>query len=281
MSVLEQVAFGWQCLLAALRACGSRAVWGPWAALFVLQALGLLVLAWCAHPALSWAMAPLLRAIEGDAVLRYPELYRRLPALARDTGLVLAAFVTPVAAGISAALFERHFRREPGPALVAWADGGSRAGALLLAGLPVTLAMLGLYGMLHALPHVRLSSAARAAAPLAAGAALAFVRTVFAYAPALVVLGRRSAPAALATVPATWAPGFVPAGTALLLLAPLTVAATIAAAASASLVERGAPEWGAAVVLARAAVDTFVSMVASGAVTLAWLGVIDRPVGRS
>jgi hypothetical protein len=280
MSVLEKVAFGWQCLLASLRACTSRAVWGPWALLLALQGLVLLALAWCAHPAVSWFMAPLLRAIEGDAALRYPELFRRLPALARDTGLVLAAFVTPVVAGISARLFERHYRDAPGPAAAAWAEGAARSGALLLAGLPVTLAALGLYSMLHALPVVRMSSVARELAPLLAGAALAFVRAAFAYVPALVVLGRRPGPAALAEVPSTWEPGFVPAVVAMLLLAPLTVLATAMAAASVSLVESGAPEWVAGMVFARSVVDAFVSMAASGAVTLAWLGAVDNPRGR-
>jgi hypothetical protein len=281
MSTLEQVAFGWQCLLATLRACRSRAVWGPWALLFSLQAAGLAALAGCAHPAFSWFMAPLLRAVEGDAALRYPEIFRRLPALARDTGLVLAAFVTPVVAGISARLFERRFRRSSGPAAGAWAEGAARAGALLLAGLPVTLAAVGLVAMLHNLPLVRLSSAARALAPAGAGIALAFVRTAFAYVPALVVLGRRPARDALAAVSATWVPGFVPAGTVLLLLAPLTLAAGALASASVSLVDRGAPEWIAAVVLVRAAVDAFILMAASGAVTLAWLGCVEEHLRRT
>lgn len=277
MNALEQVAFGWQCLLGSLRACRSPAIWGPWAALFALQAAGVIACWWGAHPLLSWAVAPMLRMLEGDAALRYPELFRRLPNLARDAGLVTGALALPVLAGVSARLFEQRFRGQAPAAAAAWAEGFSRAGALLLVALPVTLVALGLQAMLHSLPHVRLSGVARVLAHPAADAALLFVRVACAYAAALVVLGGRSGPRALLEIPSTWAPGFVPAAFAFLALVPAGVLASATVSASLSLVDRGFPEAVAVTVLVRAASGAFLAMLASGAVTLAWMGAVEAP----
>lgn len=282
MNTLEQVAFGWQCLLGSLRACRSVAVWGPWALLFALQAAGVLVSCWGAHPLLSWFVAPLARAVEGDEALRYPELFRRLPNLARDVGLLSGALALPVLAGVSARLFERRFRGSRAAPGSAWAEGLSRAGALLVAALPVTLAAIGLQTALQALPQVRLSSVARAFAPPVADAALLFVRVTCAYAAALVVLGGRSGPRALLEIPSTWAAGFVPAAVALLLLVPVGVLASALVTASVAMVDRGWPEAVAAAVLVRAAAGALLDMLASGAITLAWMGsVADEPGGES
>lgn len=272
MSALEQVAFGWQCLLASLRACRSAAVWGPWAVLFGLHAAAIVAAWWAAHPAFSWFAAPILRALEGDAALRYPELFRRLPVLARDAGLVLGALALPVLAGVSTRLFERRFRHAPADPATAWAEGPARAGALLVAALPVSVAAAGLLAALQSLESVRLSGAARALAPGAADAVLLLVRVACAYAAALVVLGGCSGPRALAALPGTWARGFLPAAVAMLLLAPAGVLASALVTAAEGMVERGDPEWVAAAVLGRAAVGAALAMLASGAVTLAWVG---------
>lgn len=281
MNALEQVAFGWQCLLGALRACRASAIWTPWAGLFALQAAGVLTSWWGAHPALSWFIGPLLRAVEGDGALRYPELFRRLPDLARDAGLVTGALVLPVLAGVSTRLFERRYRGEALAPRTAWAEGLSRAGALLIAALPVTLVAIGLQAMLQALPHVRLSGVARALAHPAADAALLFVRIACAYAAALVVLDGRSGLRALAGIPATWAAGFVPAAVAVLALVPAGLLASAAVTASLAFVDRGVPEAVAVAVLARAAAGALLAMLATGAVTLAWMGVVGAPEERA
>ena len=283
MNAVEQVAFGWQCLLGSLRACRSPAIWGPWSALFGLQALGVVACWWGAHPALSWAVAPLLRAIEGDAALRYPELFRRLPDLARDAGLVTGALAMPVLAGVSARLFEQRFRSGAsgaGATRAAWAEGLSRWGALLLVALPVTLAGAGLQGALRSLDAVRLSSIARSLAHPAADALLLAVRVACAYAAALVVLGGLGGVRALARIPSTWHSGLVPAAVALGLLAPAGILASFVVSASPAFIERGAPEWVVAAVLLRAAVGALLGMLASGAATLAWLGIVEESGGE-
>lgn len=272
MNALEQVAFGWQCLLESLRACRSAAIWGAWAVLFGLHALAILACVWAAHPLLSWFMAPLLRTLGSDEWLRYPGLFVRLPVLARDAGLVIGALALPVLSGVWTRLFERRFRLAPAAAGQAWAEALALAAALLVAALPVTLAAFGLQAMLHNLHLVRMSSLARALAPPAADAALLFVRVGCAYAAALVVLGRRSGPGALAALPATWGPGFLPAAVAVLLLVPAGLAGSALVTASAGFVQHGAPEWVAVALLARAAIGALLAMVATGAVTLAWLG---------
>jgi len=286
---LEQVAFGWQCLLGSLRACRSPTIWGPWAVLFSLQALGVLACWWGAHPALSWAIAPLLRAIEGDAALRYPELFRRLPDLARDAGLVTGALAMPVLAGVSTRLFERSFRAghaaRPVPGApttrAAWAEGFSRWGALLIVALPVTLVAVGLQGALRSLDAVRLSSIARSLAPPAADAVLMAVRVACAYAAALVVLGGLGGVRALTRIKSTWSEGLVPAAVALGLLAPAGMLASAVVTASPAFIDRGAPEWVVAAVLLRAAVGATLGMLACGAATLAWLGSVAESEGEA
>lgn len=280
MSPLEQVAFGWQCLLGSLRACRSPGIWGPWLALFGLQALGVLACWWGAHPALSWAVAPLLRAIEGDAALRYPELFRRLPDLARDAGLVTGALAMPVLAGVSTRLFERSFRSGAAATGSAWAEGLSRWGALLIVALPVSLVALGLQGGLRSLDAVRLSSVARSLAPPAADAVLLAVRAACAYAAALVVLGGLGGVRALLRIPSTWSAGLVPAAVALGLLAPVGVLASAVVTASPGFIDRGAPEWVVVAVLLRAAVGAALGMLACGAATLAWLGSVAESAGE-
>jgi len=280
---LEQVAFGWQCLLGSLRACRSPVVWGPWTVLFGLQALGVVACWWGAHPALSWVMSPLLRAIEGDAALRYPELFRRLPGLARDAGLVTGALAMPVLAGVSTRLFEQRFRaRMPAETdtRAAWAEGLSRWGALLIVALPVTLVALGLQAALRSLDAVRLSSIARTLAFPAADAVLLAVRVACAYAAALVVLGGQGGLRALARIPSTWASGLVPAAVALGLLAPAGILAAAVVTASPAFIDRGAPEWVVVAVLLRAAVGAALGMLATGAATLAWLGSVAESGGE-
>jgi hypothetical protein len=284
VSPLEQVAFGWQCLLGSLRACRSPAIWGPWSVLFGLQALGVLALWWGAHPALSWAVAPLLRAIESDAALRYPELFRRLPNLARDVGLVTGALALPVLAGVSARLFEQRFQggvTGAGETRAAWTEGLSRWGALLLVALPVTLAGAGLQGALRSLDAVRLSSLARTIAHPAADAVLLGVRVACAYSAALVVLGGLGGVRALARIPATWSSGLMPAAVALGLLAPAGILASAVVSASPAFIERGAPEWVVAAVLLRAAVGATLGMLASGAITLAWVAHVAESGGEA
>lgn len=283
MNPLEQVAFGWQCLLGSLRACRSPAIWGPWSALFGLQALGVVACWWGAHPALSWAIAPLLRALEGDAALRYPELFRRLPDLARDAGLVTGALAMPVLAGVSTRLFERSFRAGTvgeNATRAAWAEGLSRWGALLLVALPVTLVALGLQGALRALDAVRLSSIARSLAFPAADAVLLAVRVACAYAAALVMLGGLGGVRALVRIPSTWSSGLVPAAVALGLLAPAGILAAAVVTASPAFIDRGAPEWVVVAVLLRAAVGAALGMLATGAATLAWLGDVAQSGGE-
>lgn len=280
MSPIEQAALGWQCLLGAISAARRPAVWAPWAVLLALHALFLLACAWASHPALSWLMAPLLRALQDDRALRYPELFRRLPVLSREGGLALSALATPVIAGVSVRLFELVFRGERPEARAAWSEGFARAGALFVVAAPLVIAACGLHTMLISLADVRLSGLTRLAAPYVAGGALLFVRAALAYAPALVVLGRRSGPGALAAVPGTWRGGFVAAAVPFVLLSPLLAAGTVLVGFAPRLVQLGVPEAVLLAVLARAGAEALAGMLASGAVTLVWLGGVGEEEGN-
>ncbi len=274
MNALEQLALGSQCLARGWREAGRRELWLAWLPVLAARIGVLALLVWCAHPLVSWLLAPMLRAAEGDGVLRYPELFRRLPPLAGRADLFVAAVLAPLSAGVATLTLAPVFRGQACSPGAAWREALPRWPALVIANLPATAAMIGLQFALTALPGARVSGMTRMLAPYAAWVVEMLAQTAFFYASALVVLEHRSAWSAVAAIPGTLGRGFLPAlfvtATLWLFLAPLQWLG----GQRELIVARGLPELVALVVLLRAGLATGLGLIASGAATLAYLGAL-------
>src|SRR6185369_1442642 len=119
-------------------------LWVPWLALGALQLAVIGGLWWFAHPTISWLLAPAVRAMAGEDALHYPNLFRWLPELYGRFDLVVGALAGAVVTGQSTALFAAWFSGQPLRPEEGMRRGVSRAGALILANLPLTLLVLGL-----------------------------------------------------------------------------------------------------------------------------------------
>lgn len=273
MTVTEQLALGWQCLLHAIGQALRPALWGPWLVLGLAQALVVGALWGFAHPALSWLMAPVLLRLAGDEALHYPSLFRVLPAVFARADVAIAALLGAVMAGVSIALFAEVFAGRPPAAGAAWRRGLARAPALVIVNLPVS-------AIAFALPMVvglaGTGMLARLAAPFAI-VAVGVVQAWFLYASAFVVLEGRGAWSALAALPraaarAGWAALLLSAAT---LLPPFVVQQLVAR--SDTIVSRGVPELVVGLVLGQAAVALASAFVLTGGATLAFQSAVARP----
>lgn len=274
MTLLEQLALAMLSFGHALREARRPAAWLPWSLVLVASLLALVALSWCAHPLLSWFMAPLLRVSAGEDGLRYPGLYRRLPRIVADIRLVLDALVVPVAFGGSVLAFAAAYRgRDADPGALLRETLG-RAPVFVLAALPVWLAEVGLRAAVAALPGIRLASLTRALAPHAADVALVLVRATFFYAVVHAALARRGPLAAIASVPGSFRDGFVPALLTLVVLGvPLAVLDAVAAGPFAAFASR-VPESALLLAVLRDLLAALAGVLAAGTATLVWLGAL-------
>jgi len=281
MNALEQLAMGGQCLAEGWREAWRKEPGLAWLPVLVARVGVVALLVWCAHPWVSWLLAPLLRAAEGDAVLRYPELFRRLPPLAARADAVVAVFLVPLSAGVATAMFAAIFRGQRLSPGRAWSEVLPRWPALVIANLPARLVAIGLHLALAALPGIRVSGLTRALAPWAAGLAELFVQAACFYVTSLVVLERRSAWSAIAAIPGTIGRGLVPALVVTVALwLPLAPLQWLEGAREV-IVARGLPELVAVVALVRAVVTTALGVATAGAATLAYLGALAEREERS
>jgi hypothetical protein len=278
MNVLEQVALAWQCLRYAFCQLLSPTLWAPWLVVGVAQSMVIVALWWFAHPWLSWVVAPLLVAAAGPEVLRYPNLFRLLPALFSRVDLVIGASLGALAAGASTALFAaRAAGGEPGPS-AAWRQAFGRAVPLILVNLPLTLIAVALSYGLEAWLVARGSSGEvrRTAHWMSLGAAF-LCQAWFLYVNALVILGRRGWLAALAALPRTAARGWVAAlFLTLATLLPLLPIQWLASTSNA-LVDRGVPELVGWLVVAQVGVALLGSFLLTGGATLFFQSALAEP----
>lgn len=274
MTVLEQWVLGVQCVLRTLRESGRMCVWRPWGPAFGVFAALLALLVLAAHPLVSWAMAPLVRALAGDRALRYPGVFLELPGLLGRCAIGVDALVLPLATGVTTLLFADVFRGARPEASLAWERSRGRWLALIALGLPACLAALGVQWLLAQLPAIRLSDASRALVPPLGVLAIFLVRAAcFWLAPAL-LLERRSVPQVFAAIPGTFARGFLPAASALGLLALAQWPFRVLLERSSLAVDRGAPELVAFACLLWVALHLAVACLGAGAATLLHLAAL-------
>ena len=269
MNIVEQLALGVVGLVRALGESWRPVVWRTWLpALFALLAV-LGVLMFASHPALSWFMAPLLRATAGDEALRYPQLFQRLAGLCVRGDLLVATFVAPLCAGAATRRFAVAFGR-PAPAGTVLGD----APALIVASLPAVLVAAGVQLALDALAGVRLSGFTRMLLPQFGVIVVTAAQAATLYVAAEVTLARRSALEALASVPGSLVHGFLPGFLVLALLGLPVMGVATAEPLAAAGRWQGLPELAAAVAALKACAQALVGLVGSGAATLVWLGAI-------
>ena len=270
MNGFEQVALGGICLARALRESWSPAVWRTWLPVLLARLAIVAALAGCAHPALSWAMAPLLRAASAEDALRFPQLFQRLASLAARGDLPVLLLIVPLCAGSATRSFAEAFGA-PAPASHRMLR---EASALVLVSLPALIAGVAVQVALERLAGVRLSGFSRAVLPHLGLLLVLTVQAACFYLIAEIVLGGSGAPGALAAIPRSLAAGFVPALVVLALLElPMLAFAPIEPLAASGR-WHGMPEAAVVVACVRAAVQTLTGLLAAGAGTLAWMSAV-------
>jgi len=135
----QQLLLGWEALWRSARQMRSIDVWIPGLVVALVQVGILAALAWFAHPAVSWFMAPILRRVAGEEVLRYPNVFQVMPALYGHAGLIVEALIGATMAGATVWLFARRFEGRPATASAGLAHALRRALPLVIASLPGTL----------------------------------------------------------------------------------------------------------------------------------------------
>lgn len=267
MNAIEQLALGVVALGRVLAECARPAIWRAWLPVLAAQAAFVLLVAFGAHPLVSWFMAPLLHAITGGDPLHYPELFQRLASLCARADLVVIALLLPLGAGDATRRFAAAFGHAPAP-------GGVRhdALALVVVGLPAVIVGLVLQVGLDRLGSVRISGVSRLVlAQLGALVAMG-VQAATLYVFAEVSLGRRGIRGTFARLLPSFRNGFLPALVALALLGLPMVAFAAIEPLAASGRWHDLPEMAAVVALARAVLQTVLWMLAYGVATLVWLG---------
>lgn len=268
MSPLEQLAIGWIALARTARESRTWAVWGPVIAAFAAQVALIAALVFAAHPLLSWGMAPVVRALSSDDVLRYPELYRWLPTLVSRVSLWFLPVLGPLLAGWVTILFAEVFRGERPRPLPAFAQAWSRAATLMVASLPFHLVLFAVaLGESH-LTDGRISQVTRLIAPRVALGVCVFVQAVLLLVAPLVLLERRSLRETFTGLPGAARVAFLGA----LMIAAITSALRLPfdawAGKSVAMVASSLPEKVAVVVLVRAFAQSLAMVLAAGAAAL-------------
>lgn len=282
MTVLEQIALAWQGVVRTLALLPRPATWAPWLLLGALQA-GFILLVWnAAHPAVSPVMAPLVRALAGDAALHYPELFRVLPSIYTTVDLVFGAVAGALVVGAATRIFANRFLGRPAAPAAALREALGRFWPLFLARLPFHLvALLFGLGLGGWLDSQRRSFMVQTLGALLVIAGSLVAQALFFFVAALVVLERRSAWAALTELPRTWARGFWGAMFLGLLLVLALLPFHLLHGQAGIIAERGRPELIAALSVAQALFALMLWYVLAGSATLVYLvSMARRPEDR-
>ncbi len=277
MSLFPQIILAWQGMRRTVRHLATAAVWVPWLIVGGLQ-LAVLVCLWgFAHPWISWFMAPLLQRVGGEAMLRYPNVFRVMPALYGRAALVIGVLVGAVMGGAAIWLFARRFlQREsrPGEGLRL---AVRRAFSLIVANLPaailtvLVLALSEWWVQEKSGPRI-LQTAARFG-----GLGLALVlQALFAYVSAVVVLEGKGVLEAWRRIGECAARGFWAALLLSVVLFLPHLPVDYLGRHAQTIAQRGVPELVGLLVAAEIALGVVTSLVFSGGIALVYLTAISE-----
>ena len=280
MSFFEQVALGWQALLRTVARVGKPGPWAPLAILGACELAAIALLAWFAHPAVSWFMAPLLRRAGGAELLHYPNVLRALPGLYGRVDVVLGATVGAVAVGAATRIFANQLRGRPEGVVAALGAAARRAVALVVVGLPFNLLVFALTsGLGWLIAHRQSGGLVHRLSDFIVLAGSVVFQSLFFYVTCDVMLAGRGVLAALRDVPHAAARGFWAALVIGTLLALPLLPLQLLAAQSARLVDRGAPELVAWLMAAEAAASLLLWFALAGSATLVYLTAVNPDDG--
>lgn len=278
MSLLVQLTYAWQAMLHSLAYLRRGTLWVPLLLLGALQ-LAVVGLLWgFAHPAVSWFMAPLLARLAGAEVLRYPNVFRVMPGLYAQMGVVLGAVVGSVAVGAATVLFAAHARGRPasvGEALgAAWRKGLT----LIAVNLPFNLLAVALsYGLEWWI-------ARRGSGPMVQRATYAGVlagsivlQSMFFYVSALVMLEGRGVMGTMAALTQSWARGFWAATLVGIMMVIPLLPIHMLSGRSSMLVDRGTPELVGWMVLMQWGLELVTWFLLAGSSTVLYLSLVAGP----
>ena len=277
MSLLEQVALGFQALRFTALALFRPRLWAPWLILGAVQLAVILAIWMFAHPALSWFMAPLLSGIAGEGVLHYPRVFELMPSLYDRVDVVMGSLLGAVVIGMATPMYAAHFRGEPPEVGASLRAGARRTLPLVIVQLPLNLAVAALsMGVTAWLARRGGGLTTRVLGLVVTGASLA-VQALFFYAAARVMLKGEGPLAAWRGLARSWRTGFVPAfvvgATTVILLLPVHWLAGQVL----TVVERGRPELAGWLTLMEAGSGLLNSFLLTGSATLIFLSALDEP----
>jgi len=127
----------------SIRGMKARGPWLPFLIIAAVQVLGLWLLTEFYRPALSWLLAPLIKAISGPLALHYPQFFLALPTIFSQGNLFLDWIVGSFIYGMAYLVMWRAAVGQPtgGSATSTW----SKYLHLLIARLPALLIYLVLF----------------------------------------------------------------------------------------------------------------------------------------
>ncbi|MBI1799886.1 MAG: hypothetical protein HYR73_09420 [Candidatus Eisenbacteria bacterium] len=280
MNAFEQVAVAWQALL---RSAAKLRRAGMWIPLLVFGATQFLVLAslWSfAHPLVSWFMVPLLHRIGGDGLLRYPNVFRVMPALFGQADLALGATVGAISVGALTIRFAAGARGTPIGAGSALGLAARRALPLVLANLPFNVLVFALsFGLDWWLASRGSGGAVRKFSGLVVLSGSIVLQSVFFFVTCEVVLAGHGVLGALAAVPRAAARGFWAAMfLGVLLVLPLLPIQMLSGRSS-MLIDRGSPELVGWMLVAQIVIELVIWFLLAGGATLIYLTLIEERAG--
>lgn len=208
MNPLQPFALGLEAMRRALVGLLRVPYGRAWLLLTAVLGAVVVALAWAAHPALSWFLAPLLERSHLPGMLRYPEHFEALPVLTRRTIAIASVTVIPALSALTMIRARARWTNLPEPAV---GHSLRRTPVYLLTPMPVLLVIGAMHAALPLLDGVRLSSITRAAIPFAVSFLSILLLASWAWMLPRVALANRS----LLTVWREWprhvARGFIPA----------------------------------------------------------------------
>lgn len=275
MSLLVQITHAWQALLHTVSYLRRGSLWVPLLLLGALQLAAVGLLWGFAHPAVSWFMAPLLARIAGAEVLRYPNVFRVMPGLYAQIGVLLGAVVGSIVIGAATVLFAAHARGRSARISEALGSAWRKGLTLIAVNLPFNVLVVALsYGLEWWISRRGSGVMVQRAAYVTVLAGSVVLQSMFFYVSAVVMLEGRGVVGTVAALTRSWARGFWAAMLVGVLLVIPLLPIHFLSGRSSMLVDRGSPELVGWMVLTQWALELVLWFLLAGTSTVLYLSLV-------